>query len=120
MKIKKRKKSIFDFFESIEEVGINIIKDDSKEQDLVYKIIFYSCFTVSNYRNSSDRFSLRITKLGIDPFIGEDNSTNKFDTDFGQWIIYERYKNLDLKELYNTYDFDEYSHILRKFQPNND
>lgn len=120
MKIKRKKESIFRFFESISDKPVNVIHTGSYESVFVFKIIFYSCFSVSNYRRGSNRFCVKFNfDNKIDPFIENEGKRDKFSVSFGLWTTNTDYETLNLDELYKKYNFDEYSYILRKFEPNN-
>lgn len=120
MKIKRKKESIFRFFESINNKPVNIVHTGSYGSILVYKIIFYSCFSVSNYRSRSSRFCIKLSfDNGIDPFIEDKEGGRNYSVSFGLWTTNTDYETLNLDELYKKYNFDEYSYILRKFEPNN-
>lgn len=120
MKIKKRKESIFRFFESINNRPVNIVHTGTYESMLVFKIIFYSCFSIFNYRKGSLRFCIQLNfDNEIDPFIDNKEESKKYNVLFGLWTTNTDYATLNLDELYKKYNFDEYSYILRKFESNN-
>lgn len=120
MKIKKKKESIFRFFESINNKPVNIVHTGTYESMLVFKIIFYSCFSVSNYRRGSLRFSIQLNfDNEIDPFIENKEGSKKYNVSFGLWTTSTDYVTINLDELYKKYNFDEYSYILWKFESNN-
>ena len=120
MKIKRKKESIFRFFESINNKPVNIVHTGTYESMFVYKIIFYSCFSVSNYRSRSVRFCIQLSfDNEIDPFIEDKEGSEKYSVSFGMWTTNTDYATLNLDELYKKYNFDEYSYILWKFESNN-